>query len=92
MVFVTKRPSKKTKIPPATFTIPAPVNALAPPASTLVKLGSIAVHVDEALSTEGHEFDWGAARQLLVDPEVVAWIEAMTKLGFMPVKRNNRGR
>jgi hypothetical protein len=52
-----------------------------------VKLGSIAVHADEALSPGRHSFDVAALRSLLSDPEVAEWIAAMTKDGFLPVKR-----
>lgn len=59
-----------------------------PPASLLVKIGSIAVHVEEAIAPGGHEFDWAAIKGLLADPEVVEWRAAMDKLGFMPRKRS----
>ena len=58
---------------------------LTPPLSVLVKLGSIAVHVDEMLSQKGHEFDRHAIQTLLDDEEVKQWIKAMGP--FMPVKR-----
>ena len=58
-----------------------------PSAALLVKLGSIAVHADEALSPAGHEFDKIALEQLLRDPDVMAWREAMTKLAMLPVMR-----
>jgi len=61
---------------------------LTPPIPLLVKLGSIAVHVDEMLSVHGHEFDKVALQQLLADAEVKEWIAAMTKLAMLPVKRN----
>lgn len=60
----------------------------APPIALLCKLGSIVVHVDEGAGEGGHQFDWTAVRQLLADREVQQWIEAMTKAGFLPVKRN----
>lgn len=59
-----------------------------PPIGLLCKLGSIVVHVDEATGDRPHEFDWTAIRALLADRDVQAWIEGMTKAGFMPVKRS----
>lgn len=63
---------------------------LAPSASLLVKLGSIAVHADEFTSPDGHEFDLTAMRGLLNDPEVVEWLAKMTAAALVPVKRNAR--
>lgn len=60
---------------------------LKPSIRLLVKLGSIAVHVDEYLSPQGHEFDKEALRQLLADQEVSAWIAEMGRQAFLPVKR-----
>lgn len=56
------------------------------------KLVSIIVHADEGSSPGAHVYDWSAARALLADPEVKAWVEEMTRLGFAPVKRSKRGR
>jgi hypothetical protein len=61
---------------------------LSPSLSTLVKLGSIAVHVDELFSSDGHEFDKLAIQNLLNDSEVVEWLAGMQKLAMLPVKRN----
>ena len=61
-------------------------NAAENPSLTLLcKLGSLAVHVDEALSNDSHEFDWTAIHLLLDDPEVKQWIVAMGPL--LPKKR-----
>lgn len=60
---------------------------LKPSVSLLVKLGSIAVHVDEMLSPKGHDYDKVAIQQLLNDPEVKPWIESMTDMAMLPVKR-----
>lgn len=49
-----------------------------PSIALLCKLGSIAVHVDEAL-------DWTVTRMLLADPEVKQWIADMGAL--LPRKR-----
>jgi hypothetical protein len=51
----------------------------------LVKLGSIAVHVDEMLSPKGHDFDRTAIKGLLNDAKVKEWIKAGG--AFLPVKR-----
>lgn len=61
------------------------IEAEMPPLSLLCKLGSIAVHVDEALSDDGHQYDWTAIHMLLDDPEVKQWIVAMGPL--LPKKR-----
>ncbi len=57
------------------------------PASLLCKLGSMMVHADEFLSPAGHDFDRIAMMALIGDPEVSAWVAAMTEKGFLPVKR-----
>lgn len=59
----------------------------APSLSILIKLGSIAVHTDEMLSASGHAFDLAVLESLLKDPEITAWVEEMTKLALLPVKR-----
>ena len=61
---------------------------LKPSVSTLAKLGSLLVHLDEGNSRNGHAFDWTAARTLWDDREVQAWLAAMQKLALVPVKRN----
>lgn len=58
-----------------------------PSLSLLAKLGSIAVHTEEFLSPGGHEFDVAALNNLLGDPEVVQWMEAMGPL--LPRKRSS---
>ena len=60
---------------------------LKPKATLLVKLGSLAVHVEEMLSPKGHHFDKSVIDALLKDSELKTWIKQMSKLGFMPVKR-----
>jgi len=60
---------------------------LNPPATLLVKLGSFVVHVQEADSASGHEFDWAAIRGLLADPELLDWLEAMDAMALLPEKR-----
>lgn len=58
-----------------------------PSIQLLVKLGSAVVHAEELLSPGGHEFDKAAFEGLVNDPEVRMWINAMTKLAMLPVKR-----
>lgn len=60
---------------------------LAPPASVVVKLGSIAVHAEELIEPRGHPLDMDALRGLLADREIVAWRADMDKLALLPVKR-----
>jgi len=61
-----------------------------PRVTLLVKLGSIAVHADEFTSDEGLPVDGSAIRSGLEDSEVKEWIKAMTKLGLLPVQRNQK--
>lgn len=58
-----------------------------PRLALLVKLASIAVHVEEMLSPGGHHFDRAALQTLLDDSEVRIWLAEMGKSGFLPVKR-----
>jgi hypothetical protein len=53
--------------------------------SLLVKLGSIVVHAEELLSTDGRHVDLEAMRPLLADAEVQNWIKGMGAL--LPLKR-----
>lgn len=62
-------------------------NPLNPNAALLVKLGSIAVHTKEMLSPTGHGFDRISTQQLLDDPEIVEWVEAMDKMALLPKMR-----
>jgi len=61
---------------------------LNPSTRLLCKLGSIAVHVDEAIGCGGHEFDVIAIRQLVEDNEVLEWIREMGALGLVPAVRS----
>lgn len=58
---------------------------LKPSLKLLTTLGSIAVHVEEAMSENGHNHDIFALKTLLSDPELKQWIKDMG--AFMPVKR-----
>jgi len=60
---------------------------LNPSVSVLAKLASIAVHVEEILSADGHDFDRVAIKSLLTDPEVSAFLSAGRKLAMIPEKR-----
>lgn len=57
------------------------------PPSLLSKLGSIAVHVSEAVGADGHMFDAVAASSLVNDDEVQEWLVAMDALALLPKKR-----
>lgn len=70
--------------------MPKKYDPLKPNASVLSKLGSIAVHADEMMSTDGHVFDKYAMQQLIDDPEVKEWIASMDKLAYLPKKRKDR--
>jgi hypothetical protein len=74
----------KPPAPPAAETATGP---LTPPMSLLVKLGSIAVHVDELLSARGHTYDRVAIQSLLDDTEVQLWLRVMNEMAMLPVKR-----
>lgn len=58
-----------------------------PSVALLVKLGSIAVHVEEMMAPMGHRFDKVALQTLLEDAEVIEWRKQMDKLAMLPVKR-----
>ena len=60
---------------------------LNPSVALLIKLGSIIVHQEELLSPGGHTFDQHALDTVRNDPEVVEWLDTMTKMAFLPVKR-----
>lgn len=61
---------------------------LKPSATLLCKLGSIAVHADEYTSPGGHRFDLDAIRALVNDADVRHWVNEMTKLALVPLKRS----
>lgn len=63
------------------------MDPLAPPASVLIKLGSIARHSEESRGPNGHFLDGTAIDSLLQDPEVVEWMEAADEPALLPVKR-----
>ena len=60
---------------------------LNPTPSLLCKLASIAVHADELLSPDSHQFDKDALVTLLGDEEVKGWLAKMTAAAMAPMKR-----
>lgn len=64
-----------------------PSGALAPSVTLLIKLGSLAVHIEEMPSPSGHQLDKSAVEGLLADEEVSEWLTEMGKMAFLPVKR-----
>lgn len=60
---------------------------LKPSAALLIKLGSVIIHHEEMMSSKGHAFDKHALDTVRNDPEVIEWLDKMTKLAFLPVKR-----
>ena len=66
---------------------PGPQKVLQPSAGLLCKLGSIAVHVEEAMSAKGHAFDVLALKPLVADQEVQEWLAGMSRLALVPRKR-----
>ena len=60
---------------------------LQPSLSTLCKLGSILIHVEEGMADAGHPFDVIALRTLLADHEVKAFLAELDRLALLPKKR-----
>ena len=60
-------------------------DVLKPSMQLLCKLGSIAVHAEEFLSSKGHHYDATALKTLFEDSEVRQWIKNMGPL--MPVMK-----
>lgn len=58
-----------------------------PSLGLLCKIGSIIVHVEEAMSDKQHKFDVVAMQALLRDVEVQSWLVEMRKQGLVPEKR-----
>lgn len=58
---------------------------LKPSMNLLVTLGSLAVHIEEFLSSDGHEVDLVAIQTLLANKELKDWIKEMGPL--LPLKR-----
>lgn len=85
-----KSPLPQPKGPPGTYSSYAVhgIDPLKPVASTLCKLGSIAVHVQEMLAPGGHYFDRVALDQLLKDRELLSWLSAMRQQAYVPEVRS----
>jgi len=63
------------------------MGALSPKLSLLMKLGSLAVHIDEFLSNDNHPFDEVVIQGLLADKEVKTWLVEMDSMALLPKKR-----
>jgi hypothetical protein len=63
------------------------IDPLKPSAALLVKIGSLVVHLEEAMSAKGHHFDKAVIESLQADPDVQQWFVEMTQLALLPVKR-----
>ena len=63
-------------------------DVLKPDMALLCKLGSIAVHIDEALGATGHPLDIEALKALLVDHDVREWMDGMDRLALLPKRRD----
>lgn len=61
---------------------------LQPSMAVLVALGSLAIHIEEYLSPDGHPNDKIAIESLLAGGELRAFLAEMDKLAFLPRKRN----
>lgn len=55
----------------------------------VVKLASIAVHIEEAASSDGHHWDWATIQSLLTDPEVRGFLDDPNNKVFLPLKRKS---
>ena len=53
----------------------------------LIKLGSLAVHIEELLSSKGNIVDKNAIEILLADTEVREFLDKKENQVFLPVKR-----
>jgi hypothetical protein len=58
-----------------------------PSPSVIVSLASLAVHVDEAMSPNGHELDAQAIKGILGDPFVQEFLERLRPMGLLPEQR-----
>lgn len=61
---------------------------LKPSAALLCKLGSIAVHAEELMSSDGHAFDKVALESVLADNDVRCWLVQMGSMSMIPLKRS----
>jgi hypothetical protein len=63
------------------------MDELKPTPQLLIKLGSIIVHYQELLSSDGHYMDKAALDSLLNDEDVIQWMKQMDDNAFLPKKR-----
>lgn len=75
-------------LPPRILHEPSAATPLQPSASLLSKLGSALVHAEELTEPGAHSFDLEAFKRLADDPEVIEWVEQMSALALLPVKRS----
>lgn len=61
-----------------------------PTLGLLAKLGSIAVHAEEFVSPTGHNFDLVALKALLLDADVRNFLDELSSMALLPVKRHQR--
>ena len=63
------------------------MDKLTPNMVVLCKLGSMVVHLQEALSNKGSAFDVQTIIPLIQDKEVNDWLKEMDKMALLPKKR-----
>ncbi len=63
---------------------------LKPSVALLSKLGSIAIHLEEVLSSDGHHFDKISLEVLQQDSEVRRWLAQMDDMALLPKKRKEK--
>ena len=56
-------------------------------AALAAKVGSVLVHVEEAISNGGHAFDVIALEAVFRDPEVAQWLADLRSIALVPVPR-----
>lgn len=58
-----------------------------PTLSTMAKVGSILIHVEEGRSRDGSPFDWSTVDSLMQDSEVQQFLTDLRALALIPRKR-----
>jgi hypothetical protein len=61
---------------------------LKPSPALLIAIGSLVVHYEELNSPNGHHFDKAVIDSLRNQPEVKEWFDEMSRMAFLPVKRD----
>lgn len=64
------------------------MDPLKPSPALLIAIGSLVVHYEELTSPNGHPADKIAIDSLRNQPEVKKWFDEMTRMAFLPVKRD----